>query len=270
MTARRLTESFKQWTADGHPLVLASVYATKGSTYSKAGAKMLIRSDGVFRGMLSGGCLEGDLALRARAVVESGKPQAVSYDLGQDDEELWGLGVGCDGLIRVFLQLLRAEAEYQPFPSIQAAFEGYDRQVSATVITSILEDLAVGSSLVMESGSIVWSDITVKYQDRICEMAQDALSERRSQTVSEEIDGQSCEVLLSVIRPFPRILVLGAGMDAEPLVRLVAEMGWRVVVSDHRFAYIDNGDFSAADQSSCIKASDLHKKLDLNRRLGSL
>ena len=82
MTPKQLQKSFARWSGQGTALVLASVYETEGSTYSKAGAQMLITGDGDFQGMLSGGCLEGDLAERARAVLESGTPQSVTYDLG--------------------------------------------------------------------------------------------------------------------------------------------------------------------------------------------
>ena len=75
MSARKLQKAFSKWSAVGQPLVLATVYETEGSTYSKAGAQMLITGDGLFQGMLSGGCLEGDLAERAAAVIKSGVPQ---------------------------------------------------------------------------------------------------------------------------------------------------------------------------------------------------
>ena len=109
MTATALKTAFSTWSAKGQSLVLATVYDTEGSTYSKTGTHMLITGEATFQGMLSGGCLEGDLAERARQVVDTGEPQAVTYDLGKNDEELWGLGVGCDGLMRIFLQPLLAE-----------------------------------------------------------------------------------------------------------------------------------------------------------------
>lgn len=40
MTVRALREAFEQWSAAGEPLVLATVFETEGSTYSKAGAGM--------------------------------------------------------------------------------------------------------------------------------------------------------------------------------------------------------------------------------------
>jgi xanthine dehydrogenase accessory factor len=118
MTPKNLLKSFNEWRAQEQPLVLASVFETAGSTYSKAGARMLINSEGDFQGMLSGGCLEGDLAERARQVIDSGDAQMVTYDLGLNDEVLWGLGVGCDGLMKIFLQPLLAGNAYAPFDAI--------------------------------------------------------------------------------------------------------------------------------------------------------
>jgi xanthine/CO dehydrogenase XdhC/CoxF family maturation factor len=262
---KKLGSVFDEWSGSGQPMVLASVYSTEGSTYSKAGAQMLITGGGVFQGMLSGGCLEGDLAERAQAVASSGAPQAVTYDLGQDDDELWGLGVGCDGLIRVFLQSLSKENDYQPFRSMQAAFNGNDVQVCATVVGSSVAGLDAGTALVLNGGTIQWSDIDQKYHDQIRGIADRVLSERRSQTRQMDIGNQSCELLFTLLRPYPKILVLGAGMDAVPVVRFIAELGWRAFVSDHRPAYADNDDFSVADAVSCIDAQDIGKKFDLDQ-----
>ena len=66
--------------AEGAPLVLATVVATRGSTYRKAGAQMLIGPGGRYEGILSGGCLEGDLAAHAASVLETGTPKMVRYD----------------------------------------------------------------------------------------------------------------------------------------------------------------------------------------------
>jgi hypothetical protein len=38
--------------------VLATIVATAGSTYRRAGARMLLMADGNYLGLLSGGCLE--------------------------------------------------------------------------------------------------------------------------------------------------------------------------------------------------------------------
>ena len=136
MNVRNLIQFFDDYRKRKLSLVLATVYETEGSTYSKAGARMLIDADGVFQGMLSGGCLEGDLGMRARDVIASGDVQTVTYDLASDNDELWGMGVGCDGLIRVILQRVTAEDAYEPLAEVLEVYKGADSAVAATINTS--------------------------------------------------------------------------------------------------------------------------------------
>src|ERR1700690_4113051 len=74
--------------------VLATVVATAGSTYRKAGARMLIMADGSYLGLLSGGCLEADLKLHAQQVIDSGEARAGEYDIRGPDDILFGIGAG--------------------------------------------------------------------------------------------------------------------------------------------------------------------------------
>src|SRR5690606_6498005 len=122
------------WRASGEPLVLATVFETAGSTYSKAGHRILIAANGDYQGLVSGGCLEGDLAERARAVQARGVPAAVTYDMRDEADDLWGLGVGCNGLLRVFLQPLYSAEGYEPFATIAKRLIGRGRATLATVI----------------------------------------------------------------------------------------------------------------------------------------
>ncbi len=104
--------------------MLATVVETRGSTYSKTGDQMLIDASGVGCGMLSGGCLEGDLAVRAQVVLESGQSQVVTYDLASEDDEIWGLGIGCDGSMQIYLQALTPRDDYRPFAEIADVLRG--------------------------------------------------------------------------------------------------------------------------------------------------
>ncbi|MDH4124958.1 MAG: XdhC family protein [Gammaproteobacteria bacterium] len=124
MHATDLLKFFDARAARKEQLVLVTVLATHGSTYSKAGDFILIDAAGVVCGMLSGGCLESDLAVRARVVLESGKAQTATYELAAGDEDIWGLGVGCDGSMTVYLQPLIAAHNYQPFTAMASALRG--------------------------------------------------------------------------------------------------------------------------------------------------
>lgn len=88
----------------GERAVLATVVAVEGSAYRREGARMLIEAGGGLTGVLSGGCLESDLAARAGEVLASGAPGLATYDLRAPDEYLWGLGLGCGGRVTLLLE----------------------------------------------------------------------------------------------------------------------------------------------------------------------
>lgn len=262
MNASQLLKFFEARRRREEPLVLVTVFDTQGSTYSKAGARMLIDQNGDFQGMLSGGCLEGDLAVRAKIVVESGSPQVVTYDLSQDDE-LWGLGIGCDGLMRVFLQPLIHGSGYQPFGALADILRGHSMAVATTVIESTSPATPPGATVIRnDAGAQVFG-----MSDDCAEAltaAVPAVAEQGLSSVSQvQIGDERLLVLNALVEPPPRLLVLGAGLDAEPIVRFSSELGWRCTVVDHRQAYIDNGDFGRADTALCVPADNLADMLEL-------
>lgn len=263
MTPKNLLKSFDEWRKQQQELVLASVFETAGSTYSKTGARMLINSNGDFQGMLSGGCLEGDLAERAREVLTSGTAQMVTYDLGLNNEELWGLGIGCDGLMKIFLQPLLAEKNYAPFVAIARAYEGDHPEVAATVLASDQDVVEPGATLVTADDNVELFGLSDDAAKDLLGEAKAALADNISSTRKIQIGDANATVLFALIKPRPRLLVLGAGLDAEPVTRLAAELGWRITVIDHRPAYIEKGSFGDADEVICCPADELADVVDL-------
>lgn len=264
MNVSKLQGFFERRRDRGDPLVLATVYETSGSTYSKPGVRMLIDENGIFQGMLSGGCLEGDLGIRARIVVESGQPQTVTYDLASDNDELWGMGVGCDGMMRVFLQPVTVANDYEPLASILACYTGRERAVSATVIESAAEGLQAGATLVFagsDTNNAGWPEEALA---SVVPQVDAARSSGESGLVDIDVNGATASVLLAAIDAVPRLLVLGAGLDAEPLLRFADELGWKVTIADHRPAYIDNNDFAGAELRVCCPAAELAGNVELD------
>jgi xanthine dehydrogenase accessory factor len=265
MTIRDLQASFSAWREAGTPLVLATVYETRGSTYSKSGARMLIAEGGTFQGMLSGGCLEGDLAERAMSVLRSNTPQAVTYDLGKNDQDLWGLGVGCDGLMRIFLQPLLFADDYQPFAAISDVLSGDSPGVAATVIESQHQALNPGATLVCRDGQVSPFSVPEEFRASLIAAASAAAAERQSGMRTLDVDGRKIRILTARLLPPPRLLILGAGLDAFPVLRLATELGWRATVQDHRPAYIERGNFRQAEQVLCVPAESLASHVGLSR-----
>ena len=67
--------------AAGRPAVLATLYAHEGAAPLGDGAQILF-DGGPVAGFLSGGCVEGDVALHARACLADGEPRRLVYGRG--------------------------------------------------------------------------------------------------------------------------------------------------------------------------------------------
>ena len=104
MSLHRLIPLFDRARRSDEPLVLATVIRTGGSTYAKPGAQMLIASDGEYAGLLSGGCLEGDLREHARdGGGHRARRASSATTCAAQDDQLFGLGAGCEGAMDILL-----------------------------------------------------------------------------------------------------------------------------------------------------------------------
>ncbi len=232
MSDKALLKYFDAWQSERRTLVLATVVGTAGSTYTKPGHRILITDTGDCAGLVSGGCLENDLAVHARQVAKSGDARIITYDLRGDGEELFGLGIGCDGLLRILLQRLTPADRYEPFAGVAAVLRG-DRAGHCAIVLADHGALRMGRTLISANS----------------DFDQPGLA--------------SAEVLYTDLRPLPRLLVLGAGQDAVPVVSLADTLGWRVTLVDHRPAYLDRPGFAGAEMRVCAPADELADRVPL-------
>jgi len=95
--------------AAGQPAALATLVTVDGSSYRRPGARLLLLPDGTRIGSISGGCLEEDVVERARRVFATGQPELAVYDTTVENDLVWGVGTGCQGVVRIFIERLPAE-----------------------------------------------------------------------------------------------------------------------------------------------------------------
>lgn len=215
--------------------VLATIVATRGSTYRKTGTFMLISSDGVCTGLLSGGCLEADISLHAMSVFNSSQTKLLTYDLKADAELLWGLGLGCDGALDIFLQPLNSSNHYLAFDSMIDCLNKRNQSFYCQLI----------------------NDQTIPYSFFIEEQTSDlALIEeklRKHLAYSENIG----EFLVTPVQPPISILICGAGPDVLPVVAMSNQLGWQVSLWDHRPAYLNKTEFGACFSKKKVRAEEV-------------
>jgi len=262
-TLHQLLPMYERARAEQDPLVLATVIATRGSTYRKAGAQMLIGPGGRYEGILSGGCLEGDLAAHAASVLETGIPKMVRYDNGGDDDLLWGLGAGCEGGMDVWLVRLDPAADWEPFATLSRCFEHSERAMYAFVLDSAAPAPPVGATLWIAGGPAPPAGLPEQLTTWLEAQARGASGAATCGTV--EFDNPRVRLFFDSAAVPRELLLIGGGPDAAPVVEFGAALGWRVTVADHRPAYADTVRFPRARRVLLSTPAELAQHLDLTR-----
>ena len=249
MTIHRLLPLFERARAAGEPLVLATVVRTAGSTYAKPGAQMLIARDGEYAGLLSGGCLEGDLREHARVVAASGEARIVSYDMRSKDDQLFGLGAGCEGAMDILLTRHGAENGWQALRLMEDGFHaGRETRIGFVTVPGD-SMLALGSWMPANGDTAP------------CAL-HEAVARAHGNSLAS-VAPLGAEVFVAAIAAPLRILLLGGGPDARPVAELAAFLGWRVTVVDHRAGYLDPKRFPGAAMLVETAAAGVAEAVDL-------
>jgi xanthine/CO dehydrogenase XdhC/CoxF family maturation factor len=243
-----LGDFFRSRRDRGEPLVLATVSRTLGSTYRKAGAQMLIAADGSAAGLLSGGCLEADLMERARSVL-SGAPVVVDYDTRSSDDLIWGIGLGCEGAMSILMTRLDRVNEYQPFAFVEDCRRRGVQGNFALVTQSTNAAYPLGAAFRTDAAAALPAGVA------------DVLHGTASLRAATTVETGGATFLVAPVELPPRLLVLGAGPDAMPLVEIAGLMNWHVTVLDHRPAYAVAERFPRAQRVALNPAGDLAKEL---------
>jgi xanthine dehydrogenase accessory factor len=242
---------------DDEALVLVTITSTRGSTYRKPGAMMLIAPDDSYEGLISGGCLEGDLLRHASRVFDEGGALPVTYDMHSDDDLVWGLGIGCDGVIELLLQRLDREFHQQFFGWIGRALAKRRRTILALVTDSEVGDLSPGMIAAMDSAGECFGDEALA--GHLCERQGAGWPEGRF----ERWQSNGARVMLINLAPQPRILLCGGGPDAAPIAAQILALGWQCQVVDHRPAYAAAGRFPAGAEVTLCRPESLGETLSL-------
>jgi xanthine dehydrogenase accessory factor len=255
---RDVLAAIEEGLARGGRMALATIVSVRGSTYRREGARLLVPEHGKPVGNISGGCLEGDVRATAAEVMRDGRPRLVHFDLTADDEVVWGWGLGCNGVIDLFIE--PAEGAAGTAAALRRALE----QEEAVAVVTVIEGRdSTGPGTQGGNGSgggpeppgtriLVRPDGTVEGSlgrpdlDEVARAeAVAAMREERSGVVTL---GGGARAFVEALVPPPRVLVCGAGHDAIPLVRFISVLGWRVEVVDDRDAFLKPRRFTVADR----------------------
>ncbi len=226
----------------GDRMALATIVGVRGSTYRREGARLLVTERQEMVGNISGGCLESDIMVVADEVMRANTPRLATYDLTADDDAVWGLGLGCNGMIEVFVEPV--EPASQAFGVLRAAVT---EERALSVLTVVGGDARVGARMVVHADGTKTGTLGDPGLDERALRAA-AAGQREGASRVQSLAGSDGEarVFVEVIRPPVRLVVCGAGHDAIPVVQFAAALGWRVVVVDQRDRFLTAQRFTGA------------------------
>ncbi len=231
--------------------VLATIIAKDGSSYRQVGARCIIFEDGTIHGVLSGGCIEDDMLEHAKEVFLTKQPKKIFYDLRNDENTPWGMGVGCNGVITIWLGLIdpidnHAEA-VKVMEVFRKQYDGMDSFLIGIVLASDNEEiLPLNTFLTIESNVFKEKGIV--------------------DVLGYSLQGEPLKVTFFIeeISPIPNVVIFGAGQDAQAVVKQMKYLHWRVTVVDHRPGYLTEKNFPNADELHLIKREQFPNTIIFN------
>ncbi|QHW00413.1 XdhC family protein [Spirosoma endbachense] len=229
-------------------LALATVVYVEGSAYRRPGARMLISDDGRWEGAISGGCLEGDALRKARQVILEGQSMVVRYDTMDDDANSLGIGLGCNGIIDVFIEPINPTDKTNPIALLRDFVQRRNQRVIATVYRSdSATRLSAGTRFVC-TGNLVDSIPSWLQPDM-----ESVMDLGKPMTTTYLLEGGLVDVFIERIDPGIELVIFGAGYDTIPLTRLATEIGWQVTITEDCIAHLSPKRFPEA---TCVLYAD--------------
>lgn len=228
-----ILEAAAELRTHGDRFTLATVVSIQGSSYRRPGARLLVPEHGAPIGLISGGCLEEEAARLARLALELDAPVLVTIDHSAEGDELWGMGLGCRGVIELLAEPPELAAE-----TLDALVTAR-RDGRATYLLTGLDG----------------------ERRRLTALEADALGERAALAVAHGRPTLIGDAVLDPILPPLHMVVCGAGPDAAPLVSAGVRQGWRIDVVDPRRSFLVADRFPGArlldtDPAAAADATD--------------
>ncbi|MDJ1433727.1 XdhC/CoxI family protein [Halostagnicola sp. A-GB9-2] len=260
VTTLDLFELLEETLGDPVEHAVATVIRVDGSAYRRPGAKMILGGDGSTYGGITAGCLEGPLQKVAQDVIAENATRVVTFDL-TDDEDGWGLGLGCEGIVDVLVE--PADGTWTE------PVDAFHRGESRTLVTAIdgTDAVPTGSKAVLTAdgsptNAVDSSPLPPAVLERVRNVARERAKDGKWCTQTVETAEGSVELFVDGITPPTRLLVFGGQPDVRPVTRLARDVGLHVTVATARGGQAEESAFPRADRVVSTHPSDLDELVD--------
>jgi len=210
--------AYKQLDLTHNKVALATVIYVEGSSYRRAGARMLVQDNGIWIGGISGGCLEGDALKKANHCIARNKIEVVRYDTSKEDEEQIGAGLGCNGIIDVLLSPIVQDDKNNPIHILESCVNDRKANCLVTIISSKLNGLSAGEMYKYSTES--------QFPEQLTADINSAKISGKSSVKNYE----NLSVFIEILLPALNVVLFGSSYDIYPLLKIGNELGWHMSV----------------------------------------
>ncbi|MFD2201204.1 XdhC family protein [Shivajiella indica] len=240
---------------------LATVVKVDGSAYRRPGARMLVTEDGELTGAISGGCLEGDALRKAQSVIFQQKSMIVTYDTTDEDDQKFGIGLGCNGIIQVLIEPINAEETFNPIELLKLALA--DRSASILVTFFSLKNSRseqLGTKLLFKDNKFYGAlDYNESGLQKLVE--QELNRPIDSNLIKSYPEADDMFVFYERIKAPIQVLLFGAGNDTLPLAKMIDILGWELTLIDGRKSHATHQRFPNAYPIIVAPADEVINKI---------
>lgn len=244
---------------------LATVVQVDGSAYRRPGARMLVSESGELTGAISGGCLEGDALRKAQTVIFQQESMLVTYDTTDEDDQKFGIGLGCNGIIQILIEPIVGSNLSNPIELLKLAVQ--DRIESTLVTVFSLKhskSAQIGTLFLWKQGIGIGNYQTL--EQNLWKNIQEELTNRAHplSVIYAYPEFDEINIFYERIEPAIRILLFGAGNDTIPIAKLADLLGWEVVLVDGRTSHANKIRFPTVQKIIISPAIEAQNHLDID------
>jgi xanthine dehydrogenase accessory factor len=244
----------KQRMESGEALAIATIVSTMGSTPREIGAKMVVTASGEILGTIGGGCGEAEVRREAIQSIRTRKPAIVKVELMDDIES--NSSAVCGGVLDTFIDPWWQEggsglcgALAEELAQINA--EGAAAVLATVIKTENIDGISISDKCLIRDGKITNGNIKdEELLQAILSEAENRLSLEQSRRISIPLKGTDgkAEVFFEVITAMRKVIIVGAGHLAIPMVQFAKILGFHITVLDDRVLYANRERFPDADE----------------------
>lgn len=244
-----IIKAYEKAKAEKKRCILATVVHVEGSSYRRAGARMLVDEFGVMTGAISGGCLEGDALRKALHALDHGQNKLITYDTSDEDDAIIGAQLGCNGIIQVLFEPIHFENPTNPVELIKKAVQSDNKAVLVSLFSMQKSKPQIGTRFFLNhENKMNGFEGKQELLEQIQADAESVIKSMASRFIEYHFENEQLNAFINVYTPPPSLVLVGAGNDAQVLSEMAELLGWNITITDGRPTHANTDRFSSSCQ----------------------